>query len=114
MRMQEKRAAKAVEEAKEAKANELIRRKGGQDMDDIKEQLRLKEADKEARQRKQGILFLSANIAILTSCIDKIDEAKAKAAIRAQIEADKKARAERSAKEKALREVCYYFPCISR
>jgi len=88
VRMQEKRAAKTAEEAKEAKANELIRRKGGQDMDDIKEQLRLKEAEKEARQRKQ----------------DKIDEAKAKAAIRAQIEADKKTRAEKAAKEKALRE----------
>ncbi|KAG9102521.1 hypothetical protein FRC06_001897 [Ceratobasidium sp. 370] len=87
-RMQEKRAAKAAEDAKEAKANELIRRKGGQDMSEIKEQLRLKEAEKEARQRKQ----------------DKIDEAKAKAAIRAQIEADKKARAEKAAKEKALRE----------
>lgn len=35
---------------------------------------------------------------------EKIEDAKAKAAIRAQIEADKKARAERSAKEKALRE----------
>ncbi|KAG9127920.1 hypothetical protein FRC07_007571 [Ceratobasidium sp. 392] len=87
-RMQEKRAAKAVEEAKEAKANEAIRRKGGQDMGEIKEQLKIKEAEKEARQRKQ----------------DKIDDAKAKAAIRAQIEADKKARAEKAAKEKALRE----------
>ncbi|KAG9092450.1 hypothetical protein FS749_015742 [Ceratobasidium sp. UAMH 11750] len=87
-RMQEKRAVKAAEDAKDAKANELIRRKGGQDMGEIKEQLRLKEAEKEARQRKQ----------------DKIDDAKAKAAIRAQIEADKKARAEKAAKEKALRE----------
>lgn len=87
-RMLEKKAAKAAEDAKEARANELIRRKGGQDMGQIKEQLKLKEAEKEARQRKQ----------------DKIDDAKAKAAIRAQIEADKKARAEKAAKEKALRE----------
>lgn len=87
-RMEEKRAAKAAEDAKEARANELIRRKGGQDMGQIKEELQLKEAEKEARQRKQ----------------DKIDEAKAKAAVRAQIEADKKARAEKAAKEKALRE----------
>lgn len=36
--------------------------------------------------------------------LEKIEEAKAKAAIKAQIEADKKARAERTAKEKALRE----------
>jgi len=35
---------------------------------------------------------------------DKIEEAKAKAAVKAQIEADKKARAEKAAKEKALRE----------
>ena len=35
---------------------------------------------------------------------DKLDDAKAKAAIRAQIEADKRARAEKAAKEKALRE----------
>jgi hypothetical protein len=35
---------------------------------------------------------------------DKIEDAKAKAAIKAQIEADKKARAEKAAKEKALRE----------
>lgn len=87
-RMQEKKAAKAVEEAKEARANEMIRRKGGQDMGTIREELQLKEAEKEARQRKQ----------------DKIDDAKARAAVRAQIEADKKARAEKAAKEKALRE----------
>ncbi|KAH7335267.1 ubiquitin-related domain-containing protein [Rhizoctonia solani] len=87
-RMQEKKAAKAAEEAKEAKANEAIRRKGGQDIGAIKEELKIKEAEKEARQRKQ----------------DKIDDAKAKAAVRAQIEADKKARAEKAAKEKALRE----------
>ncbi|CAE6506001.1 unnamed protein product [Rhizoctonia solani] len=87
-RMQAKKAAKAVEEAKEAKANEAIRRKGGQDMGAIREELKIKEAEKEARQRKQ----------------DKIDDAKAKAAVRAQIEADKKARAEKAAKEKALRE----------
>ncbi|KDN42782.1 hypothetical protein RSAG8_06536, partial [Rhizoctonia solani AG-8 WAC10335] len=87
-RMEEKRAAKAAEEAKEARANELIRRKGGQDIGSIKEDLQLKEAEKEARQRKQ----------------DKVDDAKAKAAVRAQIEADKKVRAEKAAKEKALRE----------
>ncbi|QRV88893.1 UBX (ubiquitin regulatory X) domain protein [Ceratobasidium sp. AG-Ba] len=87
-RMEQKKAAKAAEDAKEARANELIRRKGGQDMGEVREQLKLKEAEKEARQRKQ----------------DKLDDAKAKAAIRAQIEADKKARAEKAAKEKALRE----------
>lgn len=43
--------------------------------------------------------FLTRSLAL-----EKIEEAKAKAAIKAQIEADKKARAERTAKEKALRE----------
>ncbi|CAE6519199.1 unnamed protein product [Rhizoctonia solani] len=99
-RMEEKRAAKAAEEAKEARANELIRRKGGQDIGSIKEDLQLKEAEKEARQRKQ----------------DKVDDAKAKAAVRAQIEADKKVRAEKAAKEKALREASgreYQQPPVS-
>ena len=36
--------------------------------------------------------------------VDKIEDAKARAAVKAQIEADKKARAEKAAKEKALRE----------
>jgi len=35
---------------------------------------------------------------------DKIEDAKAKAAIKAQIEADKKARAEKFAREKAIRD----------
>jgi hypothetical protein len=35
---------------------------------------------------------------------DKIDDARAKAAIKAQIEADKKARAEKFAREKAIRD----------
>jgi len=36
--------------------------------------------------------------------LEKIEDAKAKAAIKAQIEADKKARAEKAAREKALRD----------
>lgn len=44
--------------------------------------------EKEALQRKK----------------DKLDDAKAKAAVRAQIEADKKARAAKAAREKALRD----------
>lgn len=35
---------------------------------------------------------------------DKLEDAKAKAAVRAQIEADKKARVDKAAREKALRE----------
>ncbi|KAK0466778.1 uncharacterized protein EV420DRAFT_647981 [Desarmillaria tabescens] len=87
-KMAEKRARKAVEEAAEHKENEKIRRKAGKDMNKIKEDLKAKEAIKEAEQRKR----------------DKIEEAKAKAAVKAQIEADKKARAEKAAREKALRE----------
>jgi hypothetical protein len=48
----------------------------------------LKEANKEALQRKK----------------DKLDDAKAKAIARANIEADKKARAAKAAREKALRD----------
>jgi len=86
--MQEKRSKKAVEEAKEAKANEAIRRKAGQDIGAAREALKVKEAEKEAARKKQ----------------EKIDDAKAKAAIKAQIEADKRERAEKIAREKALRE----------
>ncbi|KAG8221099.1 ubiquitin-related domain-containing protein, partial [Butyriboletus roseoflavus] len=87
-KMAAKRAVKVTEDAKEAKANEKIRRKQGKDIHKVKEELKAKEIVKEAEQRRQ----------------DKIDDAKAKAAIRAQIEADKKARAEKAAREKALRE----------
>ncbi|KAJ4474886.1 ubiquitin-related domain-containing protein [Lentinula aciculospora] len=87
-KMAEKRSRKAVEEAAEHKANELLRRKAGKDLHKVKEELQAKEAIKEAQQKKR----------------DKIEEAKARAAVKAQIEADKKARAEKSAREKALRE----------
>ncbi|KAL4062529.1 ubiquitin-related domain-containing protein [Scleroderma yunnanense] len=83
-----KRAVKAQEDAKEAKANEAIKRKQGKDLNKIKEELRAKELIKEAEQKRK----------------DKVDDAKARAAIKAQIEADKKARAEKAAREKALRE----------
>jgi len=86
--MVEKRSKKSIEEAKEAKANEALRRKAGQDMGSAREALKIKEADKEAAKRKQ----------------EKIDDAKARAAIKAQIEADKRERAEKIARERALRE----------
>ncbi|KAK7437387.1 hypothetical protein VKT23_018632 [Stygiomarasmius scandens] len=88
VKMAEKKAKKAAEDAIEAKANEQIRRKQDKDMNKIKEELKAKEAIKEAEQRRK----------------DKIEDAKARAAIKAQIEADKKARAEKAAREKALRE----------
>ncbi|KIJ65449.1 hypothetical protein HYDPIDRAFT_110519 [Hydnomerulius pinastri MD-312] len=87
-KMAAKRAVKAQEEVKEAKANENIRRKQGKDMNKIKEELKAKEIIKEAEQKRR----------------DKIEDAKAKAAVKAQIEADRKARAEKAAREKALRE----------
>lgn len=49
-----RKAAAAKANAEEAKRNEEIRRKGGQDLGKIKEELKLKEAEKEAKQRKQG------------------------------------------------------------
>ncbi|KAF9026289.1 hypothetical protein BDZ89DRAFT_1067640 [Hymenopellis radicata] len=87
-KMAEKRARKAVEEVEDNKANEKIRRKTNKDMNSIKEELRQKEAIKEAEQKRR----------------DKIEDAKARAAIKAQIEADKKARAEKAAREKAIRD----------
>ncbi|TDL26623.1 hypothetical protein BD410DRAFT_783712 [Rickenella mellea] len=87
-KMAEKRSKKAVEELKENKANEAIKRKAGRDMGQIKEEMKMKEAIKAAEQAKR----------------DKIEDAKAKAAIKAQIEADKRVRAEKAAREKALRD----------
>jgi len=70
--MAAKRALKAVEEAKEAKANELIRRKAGkvcahstsasfffcltssQDMNQIREEIQARESKKEAEAIKRG------------------------------------------------------------
>ncbi|KAL9713408.1 hypothetical protein Ac2012v2_003017 [Leucoagaricus gongylophorus] len=87
-KMAVKRTQRAIEEAKEAKANEAIRRKAGKDMNKIKEELALKEAQKQAEAKKR----------------EKIEDARARAAVKAQIEADKKARAEKTAFEKAFRE----------
>ncbi|KAJ7105104.1 ubiquitin-related domain-containing protein [Mycena crocata] len=86
-KMMEKREKKAVEDAKEQKVSETIRRKAGKDMGQIKEEMEKRQALKDAEQKKK----------------DKIDDARARAAIKAQIEADKKARAEKFAREKALR-----------
>ncbi|KIJ34832.1 hypothetical protein M422DRAFT_34931 [Sphaerobolus stellatus SS14] len=81
-------AKKAKSEAEENKKNEAIRRKHGKDLGAIREDLKVKEAMKEAEQRRK----------------EKIEDAKARAAIKAKIEADKRERAERTAREKALRE----------
>ncbi|KAJ7708813.1 DNA-binding protein [Mycena rosella] len=86
-KMIEKREKKAIEDAKEQKVSETIRRKAGKDMGQIKEDMEKRQAMKDAEQKKK----------------DKIDDARARAAIKAQIEADKKTRAEKFAREKALR-----------
>ncbi|KAJ7089846.1 ubiquitin-related domain-containing protein [Mycena belliarum] len=86
-KMIEKREKKAIEDAKEQKASETIRRKAGKDLGQIKEDMEKRQAMKDAEQKKK----------------DKIEDARAKAAVKAQIEADKKARAEKFAREKALR-----------
>jgi len=87
-KMAEKRAKKALEDAKAAKINEEIRRKSGKDVGKLKEEMKSKEIIKEAERKKQ----------------EKLDDAKAKAKIKAQIEVDKKERAERIAREKAIRD----------
>ncbi|KAI0794236.1 ubiquitin-related domain-containing protein [Fomes fomentarius] len=87
-KMAVKRAVKAKEDAKETLANEAIRRKAGKDINTLREEMQQKELLKEAEKKRQ----------------EKLDDAKARAAVKAQIEADKKARAEKAAREKALRE----------
>jgi len=87
-KMAAKRALKAAEDAKEAKANEAIRRKAGKDMNQIREELKLKEVQKEVEMKKR----------------EKLEDARARAAVKAQIEADRKALAEKKAMEKAIRE----------
>ncbi|KAF8720831.1 hypothetical protein AX14_010685 [Amanita brunnescens Koide BX004] len=87
-KMAQKKVQKAEEDAKENKANEALRRKAGKDMNKIKEELKVKQAMQEAEAKKR----------------EKAEDARARAAIKAQIEADKQARAEKAAREKALRE----------
>lgn len=74
-------------------------------MNKIKEDLRLKEAVKEAEAKKRGMyLYWRFSDDLLIPRLEKIEDAKARAAVKAQIEADKKARAEKAAREKALRD----------
>jgi len=95
----------------------------------MREDLKVKEVEKEAEQRRRGKLN-DRTLLILPSCCpaigdahlvesgpdltrsgpppfpqtDKLEDAKAKERVREQIEADKRARAEKAAREKALRE----------
>jgi len=87
-RMTEKREKQAAEEAKQAQANEQIRRKSGKDVGKLRDELKAKESMKDMEKRKQ----------------EKLDDSRARAKVKAQIEADKRERAEKAAREKALRE----------
>ncbi|KAA1068619.1 hypothetical protein PGT21_018985 [Puccinia graminis f. sp. tritici] len=85
--LKERQIAKKKLEAQESKANEAIRRKGGKDMVNIKEELKKKEMEKEIAQRKK----------------DKLEDELAKARARAAIAEDKQERARKAAFEKAKR-----------
>ncbi|KAG1860476.1 hypothetical protein C8R48DRAFT_774446 [Suillus tomentosus] len=82
-------SVKAQQEAIEARANEAIRFKFGKDINKLRDELKAEEIVKEGEQK----------------CREKLEDARAKAAVNlAQIEADKKVRAERATREKALRD----------
>lgn len=83
-----KRAAQSKIDAEESKANEKIRRKAGQDLTEVKEDMKRKEAIKEAERKRK----------------EKAEDAAFKAKIKAQIEADKRERAAKAAAEKVARE----------
>lgn len=132
--MAEKRAKKAAEEAKEARANELIRRKAGkvraglalpphdniltvsckhqQEAAQITEDLKTKQMLKDLEAKRRGSSDfpqlssrpVSSSNDILIIFTEKENDKKALAAIKAQIEADKRERAQKAAQEKALRD----------
>ncbi len=97
---------KSVEEAKEAKANEALRRKAGQDRGAAVENLKLKEAEQEVERKKKGKSIPLVGQPVEYPCwsVEKLADQKARAAIKAQIEADKRERAEKFAREKAIRD----------
>jgi len=67
--------------------------------------MKLKQALKDAEEKKRGQIILTISSYVQTLLIaEKIEDARAKAAIKAQIEADKKSRAEKFAREKAIRD----------
>lgn len=85
-------------------------------MNKIRNDWEVTQAMREAEQKKKGFypsyhsLYLCITWDLIIFLVqflsppDKIEDARAKAAIKAQIEADKKARAEKFAREKALRD----------
>ncbi|RSH89053.1 hypothetical protein EHS25_002715 [Saitozyma podzolica] len=94
---EEKKAKLAELREKLAAKRAALRRKAGQDSGKIKEDLQLKEINKEAERKRR----------------EKIEDQKARAAIKAQIEADKRERAEKAAREKVAREGATLPPTTS-
>ncbi|THH07966.1 hypothetical protein EW145_g3034 [Phellinidium pouzarii] len=86
-KLAEKRKEKSVEEMKEMRENEAIRRKAGKDAGSIRQDLEAKEAIKAAESARR----------------EKLDEARARAEVKRKIEEDKAERRERAEREKALR-----------
>lgn len=84
----EKRAKQAVKDQEEARRNEQIRRKAGQDAGQAREDLEAKQRQKEALQKER----------------ERRADIEAKRRVREQIEADKRERAEKARIEKARRE----------
>lgn len=89
--MAAKRAAKSKEDVEDARRNEQIRRKAGKESGAAQQELKLKQAEKEAEARKR----------------EKLADMQAKNKVKQQIEQDKKERAEKAAREKA-------YVCMSR
>ncbi|WFD18442.1 hypothetical protein MCAP1_000645 [Malassezia caprae] len=84
----QKRAAQEEQNAKERRANEMIRRKAGQEASQAREELERKERIKEAEKKRR----------------ERLEDIAAKERVRQQIEEDKRRRAEKAAMEKAMRE----------
>lgn len=88
LKLMEKKKNEAAESVLDAKKNEAIRRKRDQESERAKEELRKKEQLREVERRKQ----------------EKIDDARAKAKIKAEIAATQQARRDAAAKAKAERD----------
>lgn len=84
----QKRAAQAIKDKEDAKANEKIRQKSTRDTQDVKEELEKKEQIKEAARKRQ----------------EKMDDLEAKKRIKAKIEGDKEDRRRKAEDAKAIRE----------
>ncbi|WFD07590.1 hypothetical protein MVES1_002957 [Malassezia vespertilionis] len=96
-RLEKKRTAKAVEDAQAQRANEIIRRKAGQEggeaRAELERQQRIKEAERKRLEKIEDV-----------STATHSQQARARDRVRAQIEEDKRARADKAEREKAMRE----------